>query len=272
MPNDCFERVRDVGPSATNAAMFDAEMLHHLQLIGALVQVLVAELDAERLEVSALLLLREVGDGVRDIGRDLIPKMVAAGQAFAYPFEGAWADIGTVQAYWETNLALLDDPDRYDLADPSWPIATRSEPRPAARFGAQSDVRDALISDGCVVDGTVEHSVLSPGVVVAVDAVVRDSVIMHDVVIGPGAVVDRCVIDTDVRIGAEACLGIGNDSATPNCREPDHLSTGITLAGTGAQIPGGAVIGRNCIIDPHTTEADYDGLDVPSATTVGHRT
>lgn len=220
--------------------------------------------------VNTEVLLREVGEGVRDIGRDLIPRMVAQKAAYAYPFDGPWADIGTIQGYWETNLALLDEPERFDLADPGWPIATRTEPRPAAWLGARSAVRDAMVADGCVIHGAVVHSVLSPGVTVAARAIVRDAVIMHDAVIGPGAVVDRCVVDEAAHIGANARVGAG-DPATPSHREPDRLTTGITLVGRGACIPSGATIGRNCIIDPHTTGADYDALDVPSGGTVTRR-
>jgi glucose-1-phosphate adenylyltransferase len=202
--------------------------------------------------------------------------MVAKDRVVAYPFEGTWADIGTVQAYWEANLALLDDPNPVNLSDPDWPIVTRAEPRPPTRLGAQSVVHDALLSDGCEIRGTVIHSVLSPGVIVEAGAVVRNAVILHDTAVGPGAVVDRCVVDEFVRIGAGARVGAGadvgaGDDTPPNQREPDHLTTGITLVGKGAIIPGDAVIGRNCRIDPHTTPADYDGREVPSGGTVSRR-
>ncbi len=224
-------------------------------------------------------LLSSLSGPPRDLGRDLIPRMVAGAAAYAYPFAGAWADLGTVRSYWEANLMLLDDPQALDLADPAWPIATRSEPRPPARFGARSVVRNALLSEGCVILGTVEHSVLSPGVIVEPGAVVRDAVIMADTIVGPGALVDRCVVDEAVRIGPNACVGVdarvgadasagAGDAAVPNLLEPDHLNTGITLVGKGAHIPRAVVIGRNCRIDPHTTEADYGQRDIPSGATV----
>ncbi|MCJ7738309.1 MAG: glucose-1-phosphate adenylyltransferase [Anaerolineae bacterium] len=225
-------------------------------------------------------LLGTLSESTRDLGRDLIPRMVVNGKAYAYPFRGAWADIGTVQSYWETNLALLDDPqglaDADVGADPGiganrdWPIVTRAEPRPPAWLGAQSVVHNALLSDGCVILGTVEHSVLSPGVKVEAGAVVRDTVIMADTIVGAGALVDRCVVDEAVRIGPGAQVGIGN-AIVPNHLEPDHLNTGITLVGKGAHIPENVVIGRNCRIDPHTTDADYQQRDVPSGATVSVR-
>lgn len=218
------------------------------------------------------ILLEALSESVLDFGRDLIPDFVRRHRVVAYPFEGDWTDIGTIQSYWETNLAMLDDPPRFDFAAAGWPIFTRSEPRPPARVGAQGVVHIALLSDGCVIRGTVERSVLSPGVVVEAGAVVRDSVIMHATRVGTGAVVDRCILDEHVRVGPGAQLGTGDAGlsadAIPNEREPDKLHTGITLVGKGARIPAGVTIGRNCCIDPYTTADDYNRSAIPDGATV----
>jgi glucose-1-phosphate adenylyltransferase len=169
-----------------------------------------------------------------DFGKNLIPKMVAKDRVYAYPFSGYWVDVGTIQSYWETNLSLLDDPSPLDMGDENWVIHTRSKERPPARIGAEAVARDALLSNGCVIEGTVVHSVLSPGVIVKAGAVVRDSVIMNDVIVGEGAVVDRCVLDKDITIGPGAKVGFGDDN-TPNQLEPANLDTGITIAGKGAR-------------------------------------
>ncbi len=205
-----------------------------------------------------------------DFGKNLIPEMVANDRVYAYPFSGYWVDVGTIQSYWETNLSLLDDPAPLDMSDPSWVIHTRSEEYPPVRIGAQATVRDSMLSNGCVINGSVIHSVLSPGVQVEAGAVVRDSVIMNDTVIGAGAVIDRCVLDKEIKIGRGACLGNGDDM-TRNQLEPANLDTGITIAGKRAHIPAGAVIGRNCRIDPNTVDDDYDQLEVPSGGTISKR-
>jgi len=205
-----------------------------------------------------------------DFGKNLIPKMVANDKVYAYPFSGYWVDVGTIQSYWETNLSLLEDPPPLDMADPSWVIHTRSEEYPPVRIGAQGTTRESMISNGCVIDGTVIHSVLSPGVRVGAGAIVRDSVIMNDTVVGAGAVVDRCVLDKEIEIGRGAQLGFGDDN-TPNQLEPANIDTGITIAGKRAHIPAGAVFGRNCRIDPNTTDDDYDELEVPSGGTISKR-
>ena len=205
-----------------------------------------------------------------DFGKNLIPQMVARDRVYAYAFSGYWVDVGTIQSYWETNLSLLNDPSPLDLEDPSWVIHTLSKERPPVRVGARGVTHNALLSNGCVVEGTVIHSVLSPGVMVKEGAVVRDSVVMNDVIVGEGAVVDCCVVDKEIIIGPGAKVGFGDDK-TPNQLEPANLDTGITIVGKRARIPAGAVIGRNCRIDPGTNRDDYDELEIPSGGTVSKR-
>lgn len=202
-----------------------------------------------------------------DFGKSIIPKMVENDNVFAYPFEGYWVDVGTIDAYWSTSLELLSSQPALDLNDTNWVIHTRSEERPPVKFGIRSDIHNSLVSNGCVIEGTVINSVLSPGVRVERGAVVRDSVIMNDTTIREGAVVDRCVMDKDIVIGAGTQIGVGDDN-TPNQLEPDKLYTGITIVGKRAQVPDGAVIGRNCRIDADVTPTDFERLELPSGSTV----
>ena len=130
---------------------------------------------------------------------------------------------------------------------------------------------NSLASNGCVINGKVINSVLSPGVRVEKGAVVRDSVIMNDTIIGAGAVVNRCILDKEIEVGANAQLGAGKDD-TPNKLEPDKINTGITIVGKRAHIPPGAVIGLNCRIDPSTTPDDYQSIEVPSGETISKKT
>jgi glucose-1-phosphate adenylyltransferase len=206
-----------------------------------------------------------------DFGKNIIPKMVAEDKVYAYPFSGYWVDVGTISAYWETNLALLGENPALDLWDPSWVLHTRSKERPPVKLGSAGQSHNSLVSNGCLIDGTVVNSVLSPGAWVEAGAVVRDSVIMNDTVIRAGAVVDKCVLDKEIEIGAGAQVGVGDDN-TPNQLEPANINTGITIMGKRARVPAGATIGRNCRIDPNTTKDDYDQLEVPSGGTISKRT
>ena len=166
-------------------------------------------------------------------------------RVFGYRFDGYWQDVGTVDSYWRTQMELLDDHPQLDLYDRSWVIHTRSEERAPARIGPTASVHRSLISHGCLIAGTVERSVLSPGVRVDPGAIVRDSVIMFDCHIRAGAVVDRSILDKYVSVGPNSVIGMGDDFTTPNKMEPTRLNTGITLVGKGAIIPAGARIGRN---------------------------
>ncbi|MCA1569887.1 MAG: NTP transferase domain-containing protein [Chloroflexi bacterium] len=203
-------------------------------------------------------LLRELLSSERvDFGRDILPGMVRDGRrVYAYEFGGYWQDVGTVESYWATSLDLLRDDPGIELNDLGWLIYTRSEERPPARIGPGASVSRSMISHGCVIEGTVEHSVLSPGVRVAAGAVVRDSIVMFDAVIEADAVLDRAILDKECRIGAGVRVGVGDD-LRPNRDEPERLYAGITLVGKRARVPRGVEIGRNCRIDPGTTERDF---------------
>jgi glucose-1-phosphate adenylyltransferase len=204
-----------------------------------------------------------------DFGHDVIPAMLAAGApVFGHRFDGYWRDVGTIEAYWAANLDLVALVPPLDLFDRSWLIHTRSEERSPAKLGPDAVARHSLISHGCIINGTVVNSVLSPGVRVYEGAVVRDSVVLLDSEIGPGAVVDTAIIDKFVTVGAGAVVGNGDDFGTPNVDEPEHLYSGITLVGERARIPAGARIGRNCLIAPSVLESDFPGPVLPSGGSV----
>jgi len=192
-----------------------------------------------------------------DFGREVLPAMVAEGRrVYAYRFDGYWQDVGTVESYWRTSLDLLSESPGIELNDRGWLIYTKSEERPPARIGSDASVLRSMVSHGCVVEGSVEHSILSPGVRVGAGATVRDSIVMFDAVVGEGAVLDRAIVDKEARIGPGARVGVGDD-LRPNVHEPERLYAGITLVGKRARVPRGVEIGRNCRIDPGATERDF---------------
>lgn len=203
-----------------------------------------------------------------DFGKHVIPAMIASDRVFAYPFEGYWVDVGTVQSYWETSMDLLNPNNTLNLYDPNWVIHTKSEERPPAKFGPQARVSQSMICNGCIIRGRVEHAVLSPGVYVSPGAIVRDSVVMNDTWIGPGAVLDRVIIDKNVVVGPGVRLGVGDDLTTPNKNQPDKLNTGITVVGKGAHIPPNIRIGRNVVINADRDEENFPAGETPSGETI----
>ena len=207
-----------------------------------------------------------------DFGRNIIPEMMARNErVFAYPFAGFWRDVGTVHSYWETHMELLGDPPAFDLYDPSWVIHTRSEERPPAHIHVGAQVINSMISHGCVIKGRVEHSVLSPGVVVEEGATVRDSIILFDCVIGSGSVVDHVILDKEVVVGKNSQIGYGDD-LTANKLEPTRLNSGITLIGKRAHLPDNLKVGRNCKIGSDLRPEDFHTDTLASGETLEDRT
>jgi glucose-1-phosphate adenylyltransferase len=214
-------------------------------------------------------LMRWLSEDRTDFGRDIVPAMLEGGaRVFGYHFDGYWQDVGTIQSYWEANLALLEDQPELDLYDRDWTIHTKSEERAPAQVGPTAQVHRSLISHGCVINGTVVNSVLSPGVRVDVGAVVRDSIVMFDSVIRSGAVVDRSILDKEVVVGPGAIVGDGPDFDTPNRQEPTRLNTGITVIGKRANIPRGARIGRNVKVAGDVKTTDFASRVVKSGASV----
>jgi glucose-1-phosphate adenylyltransferase len=206
---------------------------------------------------------------VHDFGRSILPMMVRRDKVYAYPFNDYWRDVGTVRSYWEANMDLLARPPAFNLYD-EWTIFTRSEERAPAILGERAQVVNSMVSHGCIIDGRVEHSILSPGVRVAEGATVKDSIIMTDSVIGRNAIVDYCIIDKGVVVEEGCCLGCGND-CPPNFQEPSRLNSGLTVVGKGAHIPAGTKVGRNCKLCPRVRPEDFAGDFVESGATVEMR-
>ena len=222
---------------------------------------------------NADVLRKRLGEGGEqnprvDFGKHVIPAMIEHDKVVAYPFEGYWVDVGTIDSYWATSMELLDPANTLHLYDPDWVIHTRSEERPPAKIGPQARISRSMICNGCTVRGMVERSMLSPGVYVSPGAIVRDSVVMNDTWIGPGAVLDRVIIDKDVVIGAGVHLGYGDDLTVANKSQPDKLNTGITVVGKGAHIPAGLMIGRNVVINADCDEEHFSSNVIASGETI----
>ena len=210
-----------------------------------------------------------LSDDLPDFGGNVVPAMLEAGaRVFGYRFDGYWQDVGTIQSYWEANMALLVDRPELDLYDRDWLIHTKSEERAPAKVGPTAQVHRSLISHGCVINGTVVNSVLSPGVRVDVGAVVRDSIVMFDCEIRSSAIVDRAILDKEVVVGQGAIVGDGPDLDTPNKQEPGRLNTGITVVGKRSIIPRGTRIGRNVKVAGDVKATDFPSRVVKTGSSV----
>ena len=136
-----------------------------------------------------------------DFGHDIIPKYLSDGRTLiAHPFQGYWKDVGTVNSLWESNMDLIDHSGDLDLSDRTWRIYSEDKGSPAQFISASATVKSAYIDKGAVIDGYVEHSVISNDVQVNKDAVVKNSVLLPGSVIGEGTELNYVIVAEDVKI------------------------------------------------------------------------
>ena len=130
-----------------------------------------------------------------DFGGDVIPVMLKAKEKlYAYPFEGYWRDVGTVESYWQASMDLLGGDSFFDIDSPGWIISSENLALPPQYIGSCGRVSRSLVSEGCRIYGDVESCVLFPSVIVEKGAIVRNSVIMAEARISKGAVVEKAII------------------------------------------------------------------------------
>jgi glucose-1-phosphate adenylyltransferase len=209
----------------------------------------------------------QLSSSKHDFGRNIFPRWVNKARVFGYDYQGYWRDIGTVQTYWQVNMDMIEMSSGGYLSDAGWPIRTSEVERPAATISKIANVANSLICNGCVIEGDVEHSVISAGVIVAEGAVVKDSIIMSDSFVGSHSVIDRSILDEGAVVEAGCHLGFGDD-LTVNHREPKVVNTGITIVGRRAKIPPGVRLGRNCVACPGVVEDDFPTAEVQSGKTI----
>ena len=147
-------------------------------------------------------------DSHHDFGKDIIPCLLDDNKTLAaYKFKGYWKDVGTIDSLWEANMDLIDSRNELNLNDPTWKIYTEDTPALPQYIGPNARINKAFITQGCVVEGEVSHSVLFTGCTVGEGAKVIDSVLMPGVEVEAGAVVRRALVADNVKIGQGAVVG-----------------------------------------------------------------
>ena len=176
-------------------------------------------------------------DSSNDFGKDILPKMLADGQRmFAYAFSGYWKDVGTIESLWESNMDLLDPNVTLDLADENWKIYSRNPVVAPHYVSPTGVVQNSLISDGCIIEGNVDFSVLFSNVTIAPGAVVNDSILMPGVVVEEGAVIQYAIVSENAVIKKNAVVG-----ARPEDIENKEY-WGVAVVGDNRTIGEGAVV------------------------------
>lgn len=175
-----------------------------------------------------------------DFGKDVLPAMLNAGERmFAYPFDGYWKDVGTIDSLWEANMDLLDPNVTLDLKD----IYSRNPMMPPHFVSNDAVIQNSLVADGCNVYGNLEFSILFSGVTIGKGATINSSIIMPGAVIEEGATVQFAIIAENTVVRKNAVVG----AKPEDCANRDDW--GIAVVGENAIIDEGAVVKPKEMID-----------------------
>jgi glucose-1-phosphate adenylyltransferase len=155
-----------------------------------------------------------------DFGKDIIPDLIKDCRVFAYPFrdpitgaQAYWRDVGTVDAYWESNIELISASTEFDIYDPNWPIWTSLSQTPPGRFvtsaaGRRGYAEDSLVAGGCIISGgEVKRSVLFRNVRIEEGTTVEHAVILPEATIGAGCRIKKAIIDRGCAVPPGTVIG-----------------------------------------------------------------
>ena len=177
----------------------------------------------------------------------------------AYNYQGYWKDVGTLSAYWEANMELIDIIPEFNLYEEFWRIYTKSSVLPPQYFSSEAKVSGCIVGEGTEIFGEVYSSVIGSDVTIEEGAVVRNSIIMNGTVVKSGAFVDKAIIAENTVIGERAQLGVFEEAE--NKFKPNVYSGGLVTIGEDSVIPADVKIGKNVAIVGTTTAEDYpDGI------------
>ena len=188
-----------------------------------------------------------------DFGKNVIPNLLKDGRRmYAYHFSGYWKDVGTISSLWQANMEVLDPSHSgINLFDENWKIYSRNSGQPCQRIGSDATIVNSMISEGCQIDGTVNHSILFPGVVVEKGATVEAAVVMGGTVIKAGASVKHCIVAENVTIEEGATVGAMPEGGL-NIAEPGEVAT----VGSDVVVGKGATVGPKAMVSSDVKDGE----------------
>ena len=207
----------------------------------------------------------------KDFGGDVLPAMLEQDKVYAHLFNGYWRDVGTIESFWQAHMEILE-PEHSGLDLMRWNLQTNMfDPNLANYFPATitngARITDSIIGRGCVVEGTVEKSVLFPGVRVGPGAHITESVVLPNCIIAADSIVRRAIIDESSIID-RGCK-VGNPHAEKvNVDYPDLLYAGITLLGQDVLLPPGSTVGGNVLLYPGMKPEEMPGSHIEDGVTI----
>lgn len=195
-----------------------------------------------------------------DFGKHVIPYVhEKAHNCYVYEFNGYWKDVGTLGAYWEANMELIDIIPEFNLYEEFWKIYTNNDIITPQYFSETSKVERCIIGEGADISGEVVGSVIGAGVTIGEGSVVRNSIVMQGAVIGKNCVIDKGIIAESVVVGDNVEMGVGEFA--PSALNPKVYAFDLVTIAENSVIPSDVKIGKNTAIVGETVAEDYpDGL------------
>lgn len=180
-----------------------------------------------------------------DFGKNIIPSMLNDGQRmFTYEFSGYWKDVGTISSLWEANMDVLNADSGLNLSDSRWKIYARNMAEPPHFIGSNATISNAIISEGCEIDGEIVNSVIFQGAHVEKGAVIRDSIVMPGTIVRSGAEIRHAIIGWNAEIKENAKIGEYQESAIKGEWQiavvaPDAVMPAGSIVKAGEMVEGG---------------------------------
>jgi len=182
-----------------------------------------------------------------DFGKHVIPKLLDSGHnLFAYEFDGYWKDVGTLEAYWQANMQLIDLVPEFNLYEAYWKIYTKSTIQPPQYIAPGATMEKCILGEGTEVYGHVHNSVVGSNVTIEEGAVVRDSIIMNNAVIKKNSEIVRGIVAEKAVIGENVKVGVGDNII--NEAYPRIYESGLSVIGQDTVVPANVTIGKNCAL------------------------
>ncbi len=184
-----------------------------------------------------------------DFGKDIIPSLLEKDfKVFAYPFNGYWVDVGTIETYWQAHMDLLCDPPAFQLYHPDWVIHTRSYERAPSFIHQGAKIENSMISDGCIIEpgAVVNNSILSSGVHIHKGSIVNNSILLTDCEVFENSSINKTVADKRVKFLQNCKIG-----------SIDNPQIKITVIGKDSILPEGIVLEAGAVIGTDVREADF---------------
>ena len=191
-------------------------------------------------------LINDAGNSLskNDFGKNIIPFMIRNEERmYAYPFKGYWKDVGTINTLWEANMDLLEYNPKLNLYDKSWRVYYNNPALPPQYIAPSSNIASSAISEGCIVYGDVDHSIISTGAYIGEGSIVKDSIIMPGSIIGDYVEVNKCIVAENVTIRNGSKIGLNTRNIGSSKKLP------ITVIGQNIFIKENSIIERGTIVD-----------------------